>query len=132
VWPEPLYALLPFTVNYQPYTAPHVLTQLQLLLFSGLAFFIMLPFLKRTHTITLDTDWLWRKLLPILASRLKKLFNRFDTLLNRATKQWISDARDIAVNQFGKDGRMARTWSTRSMALWVLVLLIGYLILYYL
>jgi multicomponent Na+:H+ antiporter subunit D len=132
VWPEPLYALLPFTVNYQPYTAPHVLTQLQLLLFSGLAFFIMLPFLKRTHTITLDTDWLWRKLLPILASRLKKLFNSFDTLLNRATKQWISDARDIAVNQFGKDGRMARTWSTRSMALWVLVLLIGYLILYYL
>jgi multicomponent Na+:H+ antiporter subunit D len=132
VWPEPLYALLPFTVNYQPYTAPHVLTQLQLLLFSGLAFFVMLPFLKRTLTITLDTDWLWRKLLPILASRLKKLSNRFDTLLNRATKQWISDARDIAVNQFGKDGRMARTWSTRSMALWVLVLLIGYLILYYL
>ena len=132
VWPEPLYALLPFTVNYQPYTAPHVLTQLQLLLFSGLAFFVMLPFLKRTLTITLDTDWLWRKLLPILASRLKKHSNRFDTLLNRATKQWISDARDIAVNQFGKDGRMARTWSTRSMALWVLVLLIGYLILYYL
>lgn len=132
VWPERLYALLPFTVNYQPYTAPHVLTQLQLLLFSGLAFFVMLPFLKRTHTITLDTDWLWRKLLPILASRLNKLSNRFDFLLNRATKQWISYARDIAVNQFGKDGRMARTWSTRSMALWVLVLLIGYLILYYL
>jgi len=132
VWPERLYALLPFTVNYQPYTAPHVLTQLQLLLFSGLAFFVMLPFLKRTHTITLDTDWLWRKLLPILASRLNKLSNRFDSLLNRATKQWISYAHDIAVNQFGKDGRMARTWSTRSMALWVLVLLIGYLILYYL
>ena len=92
----------------------------------------MLPFLKRTLTITLDTDWLWRKLFPILESRLKKHSNRFDTLLNRATKQWISDARDIAVNQFGKDGRMARTWSTRSMALWVLVLLIGYLILYYL
>lgn len=132
VWPERLYALLPFTVNYQPYTAPHVLTQLQLLLFSGLAFFVMLPFLKRTHTITLDTDWLWRKLLPILASRLNKLSNRFDSLMNRATKQWIWHAHDIVVNQFGKDGRMARTWSTRSMALWVLVLLIGYLILYYL
>jgi len=132
VWPETLYALLPYAVNYKPYTAPHVLTQLQLLLFSGLAFFVMLPFLKRTLTITLDTDWLWRKLLPILASRLNKLSNKFDTVLDRATKKWVSDARDIAVHQFGKDGRMARTWSTRSMALWVLVLLIGYLILYYL
>ena len=29
------------------------------------------------------------------------------------------------------DGRLARTWPTRSMALWVLVLLLGYLLLYY-
>ncbi len=41
----------------QPYTGSHVVAQLQLLLFSGLAFFIMLPFLKRTLTITLDSDW---------------------------------------------------------------------------
>jgi multicomponent Na+:H+ antiporter subunit D len=60
VWPEPLYALLPYPVDYVPYTAAHVLTQLQLLLFSGLAFFVMLDYLKRTPTITLDTDWLWR------------------------------------------------------------------------
>ena len=64
VWPEPLYALLPYAVKYEPYTWAHVLTQLQLLLFSGLAFFVMLPYLKRTLTITLDTDWVWRRLLP--------------------------------------------------------------------
>ena len=33
--------------------------------------------------------------------------------------------------QYGPEGRLARTWTTRSMALWVLVLLIGYLLLYY-
>ena len=33
--------------------------------------------------------------------------------------------------QTGQDGRLARTWPTRSMALWVLVLLLGYLLLYY-
>jgi multicomponent Na+:H+ antiporter subunit D len=43
VWVEPLYALLPYAVTYEPYTWAHVLTQLQLLLFSGLAFFVMLP-----------------------------------------------------------------------------------------
>ena len=42
--------------------------QLQLLLFAGLAFFVMLPMLRRTLTITLDTDWLYRRLAPLLVS----------------------------------------------------------------
>jgi hypothetical protein len=37
-----------------------------------------------------------------------------------------------AVSRFaGADARLARTWSTRAMALWVLVLLLGYLALYF-
>ena len=50
--------------TYVPYTASHVVFQLQLLLFSGLAFFLMLGWLKRTLTITLDIDWFWRRLGP--------------------------------------------------------------------
>ena len=45
---EPLYGLLPYAVDYVPYTAWHVVAQLQLLLFSGLAFFVMLGWLRRT------------------------------------------------------------------------------------
>ena len=60
--PGPLYALLPYNVDYVPYTASHVVSQLQLLLFSGLAFFLMLGWLKRTLTITLDVDWFYRRL----------------------------------------------------------------------
>ena len=48
VWPQPLYAMLPFAVDFVPYTASHVVFYLQLLLFSGLAFFLMLGWLKRT------------------------------------------------------------------------------------
>ena len=55
-----------------PYTASHVVFQLQLLLFSGLAFFLMLGWLKRTLTITLDTDWLWRRLGPAILARLDR------------------------------------------------------------
>ena len=62
VLPGPLYALLPYEVDYVPYTASHVVFQLQLLLFSGLAFFLMLGWLQRTLTITLDVDWLYRRL----------------------------------------------------------------------
>ena len=57
-------------VDFVPYTASHVVFYLQLLLFSGLAFFLMLSWLKRTLTITLDVDWLYRKLGPLLARRL--------------------------------------------------------------
>ena len=60
IWPEPLYRLLPFPVDYAPYTAPHVVNALQLLLFSGLAFFLLLPIMQRTLTITLDVDRIWR------------------------------------------------------------------------
>ena len=58
--PGPLYAILPYPVDYVPYTGAHVVFQLQLLLFSGLAFFLLLGMLKRTLTITLDFDWFWR------------------------------------------------------------------------
>ncbi len=66
---QPLYAILPFPAAagetlYVPYTGAHVITQLQLLLFSGLAFFVLLPVLKRTLTITLDSDWFYRTLAP--------------------------------------------------------------------
>ena len=42
VYPDPLYALLPYPVDYQPYTGSHVLAQLQLLLFSALAFSVLM------------------------------------------------------------------------------------------
>ncbi|MBN2041777.1 MAG: Na(+)/H(+) antiporter subunit D [Spirochaetes bacterium] len=61
VYPKPLYNILPYAVDYNAYTGDHVVSMLQLLLFSGLAFFVFLGLLKRTETITLDTDWFYRK-----------------------------------------------------------------------
>lgn len=67
VFPNILYSMLPYAVNYVPYTAAHVVTQLQLLLFSGLAFFVMLPLMKRTLTISLDFDWFYRSFGKIIS-----------------------------------------------------------------
>lgn len=68
VFPQPLYDLLPFQLGgapiYAAYSYAHVINQLQLLLFSGLAFFLLLGLLKRTLTIALDFDWLYRRLAP--------------------------------------------------------------------
>ncbi len=65
--PEPLYAILPYEVEYQPYTMNHVVSQLQLLFFALLAFaFLMKVGLHppEIRAINLDTDWVYRKLLP--------------------------------------------------------------------
>jgi len=64
VYPQPLYSLLPYPTDFQPYTAGHVISQAQLLLFAALAFALML--LSGTHppeirAINLDVDVLTRK-----------------------------------------------------------------------
>jgi len=63
VYPQSLYAILPYPVDYVPYPTTHVLTQLQLLLFSALAFAVLFktglyPPEIRSHN--LDTDWFYR------------------------------------------------------------------------
>ena len=55
-----LYRLLPYTVDYQPYTAYHVSETLQILLFTAVGFFLFLKQLKPTATISLDMDWFYR------------------------------------------------------------------------
>ncbi len=132
VWYEPLYRLLPYAVDYTPYTGAHVLTQLQLLLFSGLAFFVMLRYLKRTLTITLDTDWLWRRLLPALVLPPVRGIAAAQASCRRFALRTVQGVLAQVQQHHGPQGRIASTWPTGSMALWVLVLLLGYLLLYYL
>jgi len=131
VMPGLLYAMLPYPVDYVPYTAAHVIDMLQLLLFAGLAFFIMLPYMKRTLTITLDWDWFYRWLWPQLNSRvrhgLRPLKRRVRPHFLKPIKAFI----DILMFYHGPQGILARTWATGSMVLWVVILLGIYLIAYY-
>ncbi len=64
VFPGYLYSLLPYPVDYEPYTIPHVMAQLQLLLFATLAFsFLLLSgiYPAEIRAINLDIDWFYRK-----------------------------------------------------------------------
>jgi multicomponent Na+:H+ antiporter subunit D len=132
VWPEPLYRMLPYPVHFVPYTAAHVLTQLQLLLFSGLAFFLALPYLKRTLTITLDLDWVYRALMPALVRAAAHALRAARSRADRAAQAGLDGALEWLARHHGPHGALARTWPIRNMGLWVLVLLLGYLLFYYL
>jgi multicomponent Na+:H+ antiporter subunit D len=55
-----LYRMLPYPVDYQPYTAYHVSETLQILLFTGLGFFLLIKKLEPEAKISLDLDWPYR------------------------------------------------------------------------
>ncbi|NNF17796.1 MAG: Na(+)/H(+) antiporter subunit D [Gammaproteobacteria bacterium] len=133
VWPTVLYVHLPYPVEYVPYTYTHVVGMLQLLLFSGLAFFIMLPYMKRTLTVTLDWDWCYRRLGPRPIHYLTNMlapshwFEQKRIVLQGYLKRML----DTLFLYHGPQGILARTWATGSMVLWVVILLGIYLIGYF-
>jgi NADH:ubiquinone oxidoreductase subunit 5 (subunit L)/multisubunit Na+/H+ antiporter MnhA subunit len=95
VYPHIIYQILPYPVDYVPYTAAHVLSQIQILLFSALAFFVLLKFLQRTNTLTMDTDWFYRK----GAVAFMRFLNGFRFSLNVATL-WYRSSRKLESRQF--------------------------------
>ncbi|TFH40897.1 MAG: Na(+)/H(+) antiporter subunit D [ANME-2 cluster archaeon] len=61
VYPQMLYNMLPYPVDYNPYTVGHVVGELQLLLFTAFGFFLLVDKLYGERTISVDTDWFYRK-----------------------------------------------------------------------
>jgi multicomponent Na+:H+ antiporter subunit D len=129
---EPLYRLLPYAVDFEPYTAWHVVAQLQLLLFSGLAFFVMLGWLKRTLTITLDFDWLYRILFPRIVGRAARLLSRGIAACEAAFAVIANRVDAAAQSLVHAQGLFARTWASGSMALGMMLMLLAFLVSYYL
>lgn len=87
-FPAILYQLLPWENDYVPYDVTHVLTQLQLLLFSALAFVwlnkqgLYPPELK---SVNLDVEFLFRKLMPSIGKRgFSAMAKMSDTVIDTA------------------------------------------------
>jgi multicomponent Na+:H+ antiporter subunit D len=134
-FPATLYSLLPYPVTYVPYTGGHVLSQLQLLVFSALAFGVLMRtgiYPPERHSVNLDFDWFYRKLGADTARRLLDLSSAM--YLRAATVAgWMQRAAVARIyRHHGPAGMLARTWPTGSMVLWVAILLASYLAIYYL
>ena len=130
VWPEYLYAMLPYEVTYVPYTVTHVVQMLQLLLFSGFAFFIMLPLMKRTLTITLDFDWTYRRFFALLLRRMFTTIWKIDGALRQAFLSKLDSGLSyLARRNVGASSLLSRDHPAGSMVIWVTVLLAIYLLM---
>lgn len=132
MWPQQLlYALLPGSVDYLANTVPHVVAQLQLLLFSGLAFFLCLPLLQRTSTLTLTFDWLYRLVLSRFLILLEKALDAGYTTIVCALQYVLRFLVARIAYLTGPGGIFAETRTLANTTLIIAILLTGYLLFYY-
>ncbi len=135
LFPNLLYALLPYNVDFIPYTSAHVITQLQLLLFSALAFTILFRtnlYPPEIPSLNLDFDWFYRKPGAFLAQGFSMLIvNSEEFVISILKKIWFVSGSRLQ-RHHGPQGILAKTWPTGSMVMWVALLLGAYLIFYYL
>jgi multicomponent Na+:H+ antiporter subunit D len=135
VFPQPLYAILPRAVHYVPYTASHVLAQMQLLVFSALAFSVLIRtgvYPPEMRAVNLDFDWTYRGFGKRVAALALDAGARFNVALGGAARGSGAALAGWLQRHHADQGALARTWSTGGMALWVALMLAAYLVLYYL
>ena len=90
VLPGPLYRLLPFPVDFNPYTGDHVTSALGILLFTGLGFFMLLKKLDPEPTISIDTDWTYRKGAKVFMWAARKPIAGADSYIGDIYNTWFS------------------------------------------
>ena len=126
VFPSSLYALLPYDVNYVPYTAGHILAQLQLLVFALLAFALLMRygfFPAETRTINLDVDWTYRKLAPAFLGLVVAVVRTVWGELARGALISVQAGQTALERLYGPGGRLEQVQRTGAMVLWVAILL---------
>jgi len=134
VMPGPLYSLLPYSVQFEPYTFGHVVTQLQLLMFSALAFAMLVRFKfypPELPSVNLDSDWIYRRLLPRFVGAIARRGGALSERAGLTLRARLTGLLDRVYRHHGPEGVFARTWATGSAVMWVAVLLVVCLIVYY-
>jgi multicomponent Na+:H+ antiporter subunit D len=133
-YPAALYSLLPYPVDYVPYTATHVLDQLQLLVFSALAFAVLMRtgiYPPELRAVNLDFDWFYRRLGRDVTQASASAVSSWLAAGDRAARALAGRSLAILQRWHGAGGWLARTSPTASMAIWAMLMLAGYLLLYF-
>ncbi len=151
ILPGPLYSILPYQdvvvehvtikiLDHSVYTTTHVITQLQLLLWSALAFTVLnrwkiggaAIYPPELPSINLDTDWVYRKPLPATVAWLYRTGVQIRAAVVRVMMAQLNQELSWVQKQCGPSGPLGGSWTTGGMVIWVAILLVAYLFLYYL
>ncbi len=132
IYPDFLYSLLPYPVNFHPYTTYHVINQFQLLLFSALAFVWLMrsglypPELRSTN---LDFDVIYRKVLPSIVTSSTRIVSDLRSIILSALERIFYHGVERIYHYHGPKGRFARPIMTGSMVFWAVAMLGTYLVI---
>ncbi len=133
-YPPLLYDLLPYPVNYVPYTTTHVVLQLQLVFFAVLAFTVLMltgiypPELPR---VNLDADWVYRRALPAAVRGIVRTGGPLADAFFAGGKALVQKLIAGIQRQHNTSGLFGRSWLSQSNVLIAIIFLTIYLIYYF-
>ncbi len=126
VFPNTLYALLPYEVAYENYTFDHVLGQMQLLCFALLAFAVLYRIGQHPpeiRAINLDSDVTYRKWAPSVLGLLVMFTAIFWMKFIGLVRGKIERMIGFLHHSHGPDGARAASWPSGAMVLNIALLL---------
>jgi len=133
--PRPLlYDFLPFGGVQSPYDLTHVVTQLQLLAFAGLAWLLLASrglVGKARRGTMLDVDRVYWRLVPELVGTVVGAWRRLRGAATDALARFLRGSLQVVRDEAGPGGPLSRTWLTSTSVVWAAVLLAVFLVLYY-
>ena len=126
IFPNYLYSILPYVVNYKPYTMEHIAGQLQLLLFALLAFAII--YRRGLHppeirAVNLDTDIIYRKLIPSIVLYVGFVLTACFKLINIFLVSIFESLLSRFHHSHGPDSPRAASWPAGAMVISIASLL---------
>jgi multicomponent Na+:H+ antiporter subunit D len=132
IYPGPLYSILPYPVDYDAYTASHVVGQLQLLLFAALAFGVLMRtgiYPPEVRSVNLDFDWVYRKALPFAVAQIRvhggRLWQGILDLGLSVVERVLAGSR----RAYGPGSTLGEPWVIGRAALWAAMVLVAFLLL---
>ncbi|WP_420431539.1 Na(+)/H(+) antiporter subunit D [Hyphobacterium sp.] len=126
VFPQYLYAILPFDYGYQPYTFDHIVGQMQLLIAAMFAFSLLMRlglYPAERPSVNLDTDWFYRR---VGDGFFRWAWLMSDRLMASIGNRFGAAGRKISgklFNLFSPAGALSRDVPSGILAIWTSVLL---------
>ncbi len=102
LFPDLIYAQLPFDMKYAPYTPDHVVGTLQLLVGTALGFWLVRGLLGRSAMITLDIDTLYRGPVQRVVGTAGAVFERGGEIAGRLLNILLRDIDTISAYARGR------------------------------
>lgn len=133
--PGAFYSLLPYKTGYPPYTFAHVIPQVQLLMFAGLAIVWLHRsgrYPREIRATNLDFDWTYRRALPVLVDGVRVRVAAVREKVVESLFGLAGIVSDLAYGLAAPHRVLARTWSIGTGVLWITLFLGLYLMIYFL